>query len=165
MVPSSQDANLVVFFRPQLTLAWCVAPGEQLVLLDGTSFKSKVDSDFTGFYDRMYDARGRFLGLQVLPLLAEQYLSKVLSRFHYVRPTSGVQFRVFLTGSVDENPQIVDDQGFGGRIYEAIDGEFAMSFDVSWMSQPDVEAIQVAPADWIGVDKQSALMNNDRLPP
>ncbi len=160
MPQSAEGSHLVVIYRPRLTLAWWAGdPGEQLVV-DGTPYKSKVESDFTGFYDRMYDDVGRFLGLQVLPLLAEQYLSNVLSRFEYVRPTAGVQFRVFLAGRVDERPRIVDDQGFGGRIYEAIDGEFAMSFDLAWMDHSDVEAMRCAAADWVELGPGSVVTDD-----
>jgi hypothetical protein len=160
MAQSTQPSHLIVIYRPKLTLGWSSCdPGDRLVV-DGTLYKSKVDSDFTGFYDRMYDSAGRFIGFQILPLVAEQYLSQALSRFAYVRPTRGVLFRVFLAGPVNESPRIVDDQGFGGRIYEAIDGEFAMSFDTAWMSQADVEAIREASAEWIEVAQGSALMSD-----
>jgi hypothetical protein len=153
MRQADTDNHLIVFFRRRLTMASANGDPGARVVANGKPYVSKVDSDFTGFYDRMYNATGGFLGLQVGLLMAERYLPQVLCQLPYVLPSANpFQVRIFFAGQPTADPRIVDDQGFGGRIYEAIDGEFAMSFDLAWLDDGDRRAIRDASADWVELD-------------
>ncbi len=145
---------LLVFFRPRLTLG--LAPNDlgESFEVGNTSYRAKVDGEVTGFYDRLYAETSAFVGFRITPLLAETYLPGVLAKLPYVREVEdGKAFEVFFA-DVPRQCHIVTDQAFGGRIYETIGGEFAMSLDTFFLSDCERDNLRSIEADWL--DLQSS---------
>jgi hypothetical protein len=146
----SADQYLMVFFRKRLTL--CIRDGDPglAFTVGDTPFRSKIDSDMTGFYDRLRDRDGHLIGFQVQLLLAEEYLPTVLSDYSYVTVTPGsTSIRIFFDDSSKRDVQRIDDQAFGGRVYESISGSFAISMNTYWLTADDLAAVRRSSADWL----------------
>jgi hypothetical protein len=83
----------------------------------------------------MIDRAGRLVGFEFLPLFKESSLLEALRRLPYIRLTADAKrVRLFLNGSPSEDVSIIDDQSFGGRIYRADEGEWAISLQTDWLS-------------------------------
>jgi hypothetical protein len=147
-IPDDGD-YLVILFRPEISLAWSLGDPGQTFTVGALNYVSKIESDFTGFYNRLKDRSGHFVGIEITPLLGEEYLPFVLSRLPYVETDpNGKLIRVFFSGRPTVDVDVVDDQAFGGRIYEAITGEFAVSLVTDWLSPADIAALKDCMVDW-----------------
>jgi hypothetical protein len=141
---------LVLFFRPRLAFAFFPSdPGPNLTTGD-TNYRAKVEGEITGFYDRLYDQLGSFIGFRITPLLAEKYLPGVLGRLPYVRTDDdGKAFSVFLFGPPLSETRTSVDQSFGGRVYETVSGEFALSLDTFFLGDEERAGLRSATGDWV----------------
>ena len=142
---------LVVILRPQLTLGWGPEDPGPAFTADEVRFEAVAPDDLTGFYDRLYDRQRRFIGVQV-GLLAVEELADGSWAWPYARKVEGVpQLQLLLTSDSPTQVMMVPDQAFGGRVYQSLDGEYALSFDTYFLESREREAILTGPARWVTI--------------
>lgn len=148
----SRGNELLIIFRPKLTLAWLAGDPGDTLSVDSLEYRSMVNSDFTAFYNRIVDTSRCLVGIQVICLIEGIEIWMRIANLPFVsgRRASNT-IRILFRDSLPRDLSILDDQAFGGRFYESITGVLAISMDVSWLSSRDLEAIEAAPADWITV--------------
>jgi hypothetical protein len=142
---------LLIVLRDPLALAWLdgdIGPG---FTLEGELFEALGDSELSAFYDRLYDATGAFVGLQITPV-PETEVSGATNGLPYARTINGDNhLRLFLTGVPVDNPSEVGDQAFGGRIYRSFSGELALSLDTYFLDDRERAMIGGLTARWVTV--------------
>ena len=138
---------LVVIFASRLTLAWTGYDIGAWFTVDSDLFEQVVDSEITGFYDRLYAPDGSFVGVQIWLTPAID-----LPELGYVRSEGpGCQFQLFFRAAPTD-PRVDYDQSFGGRIYRSFGGTFAVSFDTFFLTDDERRIIAAADAAWIELE-------------
>ena len=150
-VPLAQQIPWILFvLRNSLTLAWLdrdIGPG---FTLRGDLFEAVTDSEITGFYDRLYDSRGCFVGIQISPLAIDD-VEAVAADLSYARAVNnGKQLQIFV---VDPPADVTEttDQAFGGRIYRSLSGELAFSLDTFFLDDGERVTLATSQGEWVGV--------------
>jgi hypothetical protein len=104
------------------------------------------------FFDRIYDSRGQFAGLEVTPVDEQQDIVNRLSSLHYVRVVDGGRrMRVFIDGPARDDVRTTADQAFGGRVFTDEGGHLALSIELDWLNESDLEAIRNSRAERIAI--------------
>jgi hypothetical protein len=142
---------LIVFFRPALTMALVPKVEFDRFRVGALEYRCMEPNYLTAFYDRLVGEHDRLVGLHVTPAsdAAEEMLRQLNPAEYLV--VSDSQLDIFLAGHSRHDAVNTGDQAFGGQIFRAESGEFALSLDVNYlcMSETDFAAITGAKAVWV----------------
>lgn len=147
---SAHEPWLVIIFGSLLGLAWTDHDIGAGFTTDSALFEQVADTDISGFYDRVYQPDGSFVGVQIAPV-AYATLAHDLPDLPYVRPDlEGLVLQV-LFRAAPTDLTVVSDQAFGGRIYQSLEGTFALSLDTFFLSDDERLTFAASPAVWVAV--------------
>jgi hypothetical protein len=113
----------------------------------------------TSLYDRLVDAEGCLIGIQLWCYPVTTGLEEALAALGprtYLDDTlapSTRSYGIYLSGAVDHSAGSTGDQAFGGEIFRGSAGELAVSIDLAYLCGGDSEAtdlatIRAAPVWW-----------------
>ena len=148
---------LILFFGDRLGLAF--APDYDLASFsaDGVRYEHTGAASFPSLYDRLVDANGRFIGIQLYPIAdsLQTMLATLRPRAYLDAVLAGRTniYGVYFGGDVDDGAASTGDQAFGGQVFRGEAEELAVSIDLDCLCGGDSEAsdlaaIRAAPVWW-----------------
>lgn len=153
MIYSDTRNWLVVLLRPSLAMAFSASdPGDGFAA-EGQRYGEAYQGDIVATYDRLIDADGRAIGIQIWPVAAYStgFLQALPTRSYLKVDGDQVYVQLYFTGHPAIDAENAGEQSVVGRIYRATSGEFAVATDLGalGMSDRDVAAIRAAHVSWV----------------
>ena len=148
---------LILFFGDRLGLAF--APDFELASFsaDGVRYEHTEAGSFPSLYDRLVDATGRLIGIQLYPIAPslQTTLAALRPRAYLDALQAGRTdiYGVYFGGDVDDSAGSTGEQAFGGQVFRGEAEELAVSIDLDYLcggesEAADLAAIRAAPAWW-----------------
>lgn len=155
-MPIAEDANwLILLFEPQLTIGLTPTEPAELFTVSNQAYRCRAGGEIKATFDRLLDAKGLFIGLQVWPVaaFAGDLLSR-LPRVGYLQfPPDVPCFQVFFNGRPSPDVESGGEQALSTEVYEADSGHLAMTFHLADIveSELEIRSIREAQALFIAI--------------
>lgn len=145
-----------MIFRPRLALALVPTDPGMEFSVGETHFRAVSETYLTAFYDSVRDHTGSLVALEITPVEGAEQLVGLLAPFEYVHSVDeGRRARVFFAPRVRGLATSSAEQAFGGRIYRSPHGQLAISLDLDWLENGDIQAIRSSTAQWVNLDSHA----------
>ena len=144
------DHWFVIIFHQELIVGMLAKDRDRSFHINGELFTAVDDNYLTAFVDRLLDAHGQIVGINVSPTSdsTERLLRDVQSARYTTLGPTGLQ--IWFSESPIENAINSAEQAFGGQVFASASGELALSVDAaSLFSAADVERLRQGCATWV----------------
>lgn len=137
---------LVFLLRSPLAIAYSETDPGELFTADGEKYSEAGSGDIVATFDRLVDAEGRFVGVQVWPVAAyTQGFLRELPEHEYLRVSDDLYVQLYFRIDASDDAESSGEQSLVGRIYRSSSGEFAIAVDRTALAITDAD-LAAAPA-------------------
>lgn len=151
-----RETWLVLIFRDELYVGLIKGESPRGFWVADTHFKDEGLGDLTAFYDRLVDASGELVGIRLCPVVNQtDYLLRRLPKAPYLQLSeTDPCVDVYFSRQPVPNVESTGDQAFGGKLFQSVNGEFAISVDLSYLaeSERDFVAISNSETGWVQIE-------------
>ena len=146
------DQSFVMIFRRDLVIGITPKAISGRFQVDGVVFASVDDNHFVAFFDRLLDVGNRLVGVCISPISEPAtLLMHGVRHARYVTAEAGA-FQVWFSEAPLGDAPNNGEQAFGGQVFRAATGEFALSIDADvLLSVADEMQLQNANARWVTI--------------
>jgi hypothetical protein len=153
--------NLAIMFADTLTLAFVPSLDIASFIAGGTLYRDVGAGHLVAHYDRLLDANGKLVGLQLWANPEAAGLGRLLDSLPprpYLMPQGGSLpvYHVFFRPTPPADLDSSGDQAFGGQLFRGSGGQVALTIDLEYLiggqtESVDMTALRDAAAIWTDI--------------
>lgn len=140
----------VLIFSRALTVGLLAKSADHGFAVDDVVFAPVEENFLSAFVDRLLDADGKLVGLNVSPTSdAAEWLVRTLRSAPYT--TSGTDgLQIWFSESPIHDARNSAEQAFGGQVFRGSSGDLALSIDaLSLLTDTDLDRLRQEPTMWV----------------